>query len=79
MQPMFLPVLAVKSVSVKRKWKGTEFKSGDIVEVILKMCSYLVEIDCYLGEGWWRVKVPDGCYHETQILGDIVNSKTKSE
>lgn len=55
-----------------KKFKGDEYKPGDIVEVIGNSYACLVEIQSYISKGWYRVKLPNGGFHETQILGDIV-------
>ena len=59
--------------SVKREFKGNEFKAGDIVEVIHEGYQCLVEILEYIPNGWYRVILPNGGIHETQILGQKVN------
>jgi len=60
-------------VTIKRKFRGDEYKAGDIVEVIGNSYACLVEIQNYISKGWYRVKLPNGGFHETQILGDIVS------
>jgi hypothetical protein len=72
-QTMFLPIINDKPISVKREFNGTEFKPNDLVEVIGKSYACLVEIQKYIPKGWYRVKLPNGCFNETQILGDVVS------
>lgn len=62
-----------KPVTPKKNFKGDEFKQGDIVEVIGKTYACLVEVQNYISKGWYRVTLPNGGNHETQILGDIVS------
>lgn len=71
-QTMFLPITEEKTITQKNEFKGDEFKSGDIVEVIGKSYACLVEIVNYIPNGWYRVQLPNGCFHETQILGSKV-------
>lgn len=71
-QPRFLPIKKEKPISVKRDFNGSEFQRNDIVEVVGKLYCCLVEIQNYLERGWYRVKLPSGGFHETQILGDKV-------
>ena len=72
-QTMFLPVLNENPVTQKIEFNGTEFKNGDIVEVIGKSYACLVEIQNYIQGGWYRVQLPNGGFHETQILGSKVS------
>lgn len=72
-QTMFLPIREVKPISVKQEFNGTEFKPNDIVEVIGKSYACLVEVHSYISKGWYRIKLPNGCLHETQILGAKVS------
>jgi hypothetical protein len=32
-----------------------------------------VEIKNYITNGWYGVQLPNGGFHETQILGDVVS------
>jgi hypothetical protein len=72
-QTRFLPITNDKPTTLKTEFNGTEFKKGDIVEVIGKSYVCLVEIQNYIPEGWYRVKLPNGGFHETQILGTKVS------
>jgi hypothetical protein len=72
-QAMFLPIINHKQISVKRDFTGSEFKPNDVVEVIGKSYACLVEVQNYISNGWYRVKLPNGGFHETQILGDLVS------
>ena len=74
MQGRFLPSINDSPLSVKTEYKGTEFVKGDLVEVIAKSYSCLVEIQNYIPNGWYHVKLPNGGYHDTQILGRKVFS-----
>lgn len=69
-QDMFLPTREEKPITLKREFNGTEFKKGDIVEVIGKSYACLVEVQSYIHEGWYRVQLPNGGIHETKILGE---------
>jgi len=71
---MFLPFKESKPLSLKREFNGTEFNVKDIVEVITTLYSCLVEIQNYIPNGWYRVKLPNGGFHETQILGKRIKS-----
>lgn len=68
-QTRFLPITEEKQITQKKEFKGDEFKSGDIVEVIGKSYACLVQIVNYIPNGWYRVQLPNGGFHETQILG----------
>jgi hypothetical protein len=72
-QTKFLPIINDNPISVKREFNGTEFKPTDVVEVIGKSYACLVEIVNYIPNGWYGVQLPNGCFHETQILGDVVS------
>ncbi len=72
-QVRFLPIINDKPISVKREFNGSEFKPNDVVEVIGKSYACLVEIQNYIPKGWYRVQLPNGGFHETQILGDVVS------
>ena len=62
-----------KPITLKKEFKGDEFKKGDIIEVIGKSYACLVEIQYYIPKGWYRVQLPNGGFHDTQILGDKVS------
>lgn len=68
-QTRFLPITEQKPTTQKNEFNGTEYKKGDIVEVIGKSYACLVEIQNYIPKGWYRVKLPNGGFLETQILG----------
>ena len=68
-QTRFLPITDDKPITQKNKFKGDEFKKGDIVEVIGKSYACLVEIVNYIPNGWYCVQLPNGGYMDTQILG----------
>jgi hypothetical protein len=72
-QVRFLPIINEKPISVKRDFNGSEYKPNDIVEVIGKSYCCLVEIKNYITNGWYGVQLPNGGFHETQILGDVVS------
>ncbi len=61
-----------KPISKIRKFNGTEFKRGDIVESIGETYACLVEIKGYTKTGAYRVMVPNGCFEHTRKLGDKV-------
>jgi len=67
---MFLPIKEEKAITQKREFNGAEYEKGDVVEVIGKTYACLVEIQNYIPTGWYRVKLPNGGFHETQILGE---------
>ncbi len=69
---MFLQITKEKPLSFRRTFNGSEFQKGDIVEIIGASYSCLVEIKYYISQGWYRVKLPNGGFHDTQILGDKV-------
>jgi len=73
-QTRFLPITTEKPITLKKEFKGDEFKKGDIIEVIGKSYACLVEIQNYIPKGWYRVQLPNGGFHETQILGEKVSS-----
>lgn len=68
-QTRFLPITEGTPITLKKEFKGDEFESGDIVEVIGKSYACLVEIVNYIPKGWYRVQLPNGGFHETQFLG----------
>lgn len=68
-QNMFLPIRDEKPITVKKEFNGTEYEKGEIVEVIRGQYALLVEIQNFIKGGWYRVKLPNGGFHETQILG----------
>lgn len=68
-QIRFLPINEEKTLSVKRQFNGTEYKPNDIVAVICKSYACLVKIQNYIPHGWYRVQLPNGGFHDTQILG----------
>lgn len=72
-QVRFLPITDPKPITLKKQFKGNEFKSGDIVEKIGKSYACLVEVVNYIPEGWYLVQLPNGGFHETQILGEKVS------
>lgn len=72
-QTRFLPITEEKPITQKKEFKGDEFESGDIVEVIGKSYACLVQIVNYIPKGWYLVQLPNGGFHETQILGSKVS------
>lgn len=77
-QARFLAITDKRPITLKKEFKGDEFKSGDIVEVIGKSYACLVEIVNYLPKGGYRIQLPNGCFHDTQVLGLKVKQR-KSE
>lgn len=51
---------------------GSEYKTGDIVEVLHGHYWCYVKIIKYTGGGWYQVRLPNGGVYETQILGNII-------
>ena len=66
---LFLNELPITKATV---FNGTEYQSGDIVQKISHSYCCLVEVERYLSKGWYRIKLPNGGFHETQRLGDKV-------
>ena len=64
----------LKTHEVKGVLEGSEYKPNDIVEIITKTHCMCVKVISYLNDGWYRVQLPNGGYHDTQILGDVVGS-----
>lgn len=72
-QSRFLPIIHANPITIKKEFVGNEFEKGDIVEVIGNSYACLVEIVNYIPNGWYRVKLPNGGFNETQILGDKIS------
>jgi hypothetical protein len=59
-------------ITLERKLNGSEYKPGDIVEVIGKSFACLVKIRYYIMSGWYTILLPNGALYDTKILGDVV-------
>jgi hypothetical protein len=52
---------------------GHEYVQGDIAEVIAKTYSCLVEIRYYNNDGTYTVKLPNGCFVSSRVIGNKVD------